>query len=105
MTNDLEFRKSLHLNAGDETFVGKYKAYRLVYYEQFQWVRSAIAREKEIKAWRRSKKDALIRSVNPGWKDLSADWGRPFPLLHVSGSVTETQGLSRQNQGARDDKV
>lgn len=88
VTNDLEFRKVLHLESGDETFVGRYKVYRLVYYEEFQWIQAAIAREKEIKGWSRKKKEALIRSVNPGWKDLSADWGKPFPLRSVANQST-----------------
>lgn len=104
MTRHLEGRLFDHREAGDDTFVGRYKAYRLVYYEDFQWVQSAIAREKEIKGWSRRKKEALIRSVNPGWKDLSADWGKPFPLMKVAGPVGETQGPSRQKQGARDDR-
>ena len=87
VTNDLEFRKLQHLETGEETFVGKYKAYRLVYYEDYRWVQSAIAREKEIKGWSRKKKEALIRSVNPGWKDLSADWGKSFPLMNVTDEV------------------
>jgi putative endonuclease len=37
-------------------------------------VEAAIAREKEIKGWRRAKKDKLVKSMNPGWKDLAADW-------------------------------
>jgi putative endonuclease len=79
MTNDLDFRHRKHLEAGAETFVGKYKVYRVVYFEEYQWVQSAIAREKEIKGWSRRKKEALINSMNPEWKDLSAAWGKPFP--------------------------
>jgi len=52
----------------------EYKCYRLVYFEQFTNVEAAIAREKEIKGWRREKKDKLVESINPGWKDLAADW-------------------------------
>jgi putative endonuclease len=47
-----------------------------VYYEQYGDVRLAIDREKELKGWRRSKKIALIESMNPRWKDLSENWGR-----------------------------
>ena len=46
----------------------------MVYYEEFQYVEEAIAREKQIKSWRRKKKRALIRSSNPKWKDLSEGW-------------------------------
>ena len=46
-----------------------------MYYETTPDVRSAIAREKQVKGWRREKKLALIESVNPTWRDLSEDWG------------------------------
>jgi len=49
----------------------------LVHYEEYQYVWDAIAREKQIKGWRRSKKIALIESLNPEWKDLAADWLDP----------------------------
>jgi len=47
---------------------------RLVHYEDFRDIRAAIAREKEIKGWGRSKKIALIESQNPVWLDLSETW-------------------------------
>jgi putative endonuclease len=55
-------------------FTQKYNVTQLVYYEATPDVRSAIEREKQIKGWLRSKKIALIESVNPGWRDLSEDW-------------------------------
>ena len=63
-----------HKNDLGGYFTSKYKCYRLLYYEQFTHVESAIAREKEIKGWRREKKDRLVKSMNPEWKDLAADW-------------------------------
>jgi putative endonuclease len=62
-----------HKNNQGGYFTTKYKCYRLVYFEQFTSVEAAIAREKEIKGWRREKKDKLVESMNPGWKDLAAD--------------------------------
>jgi putative endonuclease len=55
-------------------FTTKYNIDRLVYFEVFSDVRDAIAREKQNKGWLRAKKIALIESVNPKWRDLSADW-------------------------------
>ena len=55
-------------------FTAKYNITQLVYYEETNDIQSAIAREKQIKGWLRKKKIALIRSVNPRWQDLSADW-------------------------------
>src|SRR5262245_32737337 len=63
-----------HKNNLGGYFTSKYKCYRLVYFEQFTDVRAAIAREKEVKGWRREKKNALVESKNPEWRDLAADW-------------------------------
>lgn len=63
-----------HKNNQGGYFTTKYKCHRLVYFEQFTNVEAAIARKKEIKGWRREKKDKLVESMNPGWKDLAADW-------------------------------
>ena len=67
MTNNLEQRIIEHyLERGTPgTHSGKYYCYNLVFYEVYKYVNAAIAREKEIKKWRREKKEALIRSVNP----------------------------------------
>jgi putative endonuclease len=74
MTNNLERRVNQHKNKVTEGFTSKYNVDRLVYMETFGDVRDAIAREKQIKSWRRSKKIALIESMNPKWRDLSEDW-------------------------------
>jgi putative endonuclease len=55
-------------------FTSRYQCDRLVWFERFQLVQNAIAREKELKAWRRAKKIALIESINPAWMDLSREW-------------------------------
>src|SRR5215475_10393633 len=52
-------------------FTSRYKIHRLVHFEIFHDVRTAISREKEIKGWRREKKIALIERTNPTWEDLS----------------------------------
>ncbi|MBO6620275.1 MAG: GIY-YIG nuclease family protein [Balneola sp.] len=77
MTNDIPSRILEHgLNAGNpETFAGKYHCFNLLYYEEFQYVNDAIAREKEIKKWRRDKKEQLINSVNPEWRFLNKELG------------------------------
>ncbi|NGP90237.1 GIY-YIG nuclease family protein [Fodinibius halophilus] len=73
MTNSLTRRVREHKEKVNEGFTKRYNIHRLVYYEEFQDVREAIAREKEIKGWRREKKVALIEKVNPKWKDLAAN--------------------------------
>jgi putative endonuclease len=74
VTNNLVRRAFQHKQGEASEFTARYKLDRLVYYERFQYVRSAIAREKQIKGWLRVKKVALIVSMNPEWKDLSTGW-------------------------------
>lgn len=74
ISNDLVrrvYQHKHHLVAG---FTKRYNIDRLVYYESTESVESAILREKQIKGWLRSKKIALIESMNPEWKDLSDGW-------------------------------
>jgi putative endonuclease len=59
-----------------EGFTKKYQVHRLVYYETYGHVLNAIAREKQLKGWRRAKKIALIEKMNPRWQDLAENWGR-----------------------------
>ena len=75
MTNDLYRRALEHKSGAIEGFASKYHCDRLVYYEDFDDVLKAIAREKQLKGWRRSKKIALIESTNPRWEDLAEKWG------------------------------
>ncbi len=74
MTNDLERRVWKHKHMVKEGFTRRYLVDRLVHYEATGDVLSAIAREKQIKGWSRSKKLALIESANPRWRDLSDDF-------------------------------
>ena len=74
MTNNLHRRVWEHKQKLVEGFTKRYNITRLVYYEETPDVRSAIAREKQIKGWLRRKKIALIESVNPDWRDLSEGW-------------------------------
>ncbi len=71
ITKDLARRVWQHKNHVVKGFTSKYKLDRLVYYEQFADPISAITREKEIKAWRREKKNDLVRKLNPKWEDLA----------------------------------
>ncbi len=74
MTSNLMRRVHEHKNKLIEGFTSKYNIHILVYYESTSNVHAALAREKQIKGWLRSKKIALIESVNPEWKDLSEEW-------------------------------
>ena len=77
LTGNLEGRIRQHKEKEVPGFTTRYDVARLVHYEEYQYVWDAIAREKQIKGWRRSKKIALIESLNPEWKDLAADWLDP----------------------------
>lgn len=73
VTNHLTRRVYEHKNKLIPGFTAKYNVRKLVYFEETTDVHAALEREKEIKKWRREKKDALVMSVNPEWKDLSEE--------------------------------
>jgi putative endonuclease len=72
VTNNLLVRIAQH-RAGASAFTARYRIWRLVHCEQTLDVRSAIAREKQLKAWTRAKRIALIEQCNPAWDDLAGD--------------------------------
>jgi putative endonuclease len=80
VTNDLSRRLCEHKDKLVSGFTEKYNVSKLVYFEETTDVLSAIAREKEIKKWRREKKDALAMSLNPQWRDLSEEEEKDFSL-------------------------
>jgi len=86
MTNDIDVRARQHKGLQIEGFSKRYKCTRLVYYESYQWVQKAIAREKQLKRWSREKKIVLIEMKNPRWQDLAKSWGRE---LVVRGQSTK----------------
>jgi len=73
ITSNLAKRVYEHKNKFVEGFTKKYNITKLIYFEDTNDVNSAIEREKQIKGWLRKKKIALIESLNPDWKDLSAE--------------------------------
>ncbi len=87
VTNNLEARLEEHyFNRGNpRTFAGKFYCYNLIYFEEFQYINDAIAREKELKAWRRLKKEALIKTKNPDWMFLNKSVCRCWPPKKNSG--------------------
>ena len=74
VTNDLQKRLWEHRNPEKASFSQQYHCILLVYHEHFGEALDAIAREKQLKGWRRAKKIALIETMNPRWEDLSAAW-------------------------------
>jgi putative endonuclease len=81
ITNNLRVRIIEHYqNRGQShSFAGKYYCYNLIYYEGFNYINDAIAREKEIKGWRREKKLALIKQFNPCWTFLNGNVCERWP--------------------------
>ena len=74
VTGNLRKRIFEHKWKEHDGFTEKYNCDRLVWFEIFQDVGKAIAREKQLKGWRREKKIALIEKSNPAWIDLSREW-------------------------------
>ena len=75
VTNELKNRLFWHEEDSKNRkthFTGKYNVFYLLYYERFQDVEQAIAREKQIKGWSRAKKEKLICEFNPEWNFLNA---------------------------------
>ena len=72
VTNNLERRIYEHENKLIKGFTEKYNVNKLVYFEETQDVNAAIEREKEIKKWRREKKNQLVNLMNPKWDDLTS---------------------------------
>jgi len=70
----LERRVYEHKNKADNGFTAKYNVNKLVYFDFTNDVRNAIEREKQIKGWSREKKNKLVESINPEWRDLSENW-------------------------------
>jgi putative endonuclease len=77
VTNNLERRVYEHKHKLVAGFTSRYNITQLVYFEETNDVQVALAREKQIKGWLRSKKIVLIESINPLWNDLSLDWYSP----------------------------
>ena len=71
ITNNLSRRLYEHKNEQIEGFTKKYHVHKLVYFEEYTEVNYAIAREKQIKRWSRSKKNWLVEQKNPNWNDWS----------------------------------
>ncbi len=86
VTSNLERRVFEHQRGLVKGFTRKYRIQRLVYIESFNDVRTTILREKQIKAWRREKRVALINATNPTWDDLAEEWYETLGLRKADPS-------------------
>jgi len=75
ITSDIYIRVQQHKNGTFEGFSKEHNCTHLLYYEQHEDITQSIAREKQLKGWRREKKLNLIRAQNPHFKDLAETWG------------------------------
>ena len=75
VTNDLVRRIAEHKAKINKGFTYKYNCDKLVYYEVYTLMIDAIAREKQLKNWKREWKNKLINDINPEWRDLSEEIG------------------------------
>lgn len=87
VTGNLERRLFEHKHKLIAGFTEKYNINKLLYYEVFDFAPDALRREKQLKSWRREKKDNLITNANPEWKDLGVGWDKD-----PSTSLGMTQG-------------
>jgi putative endonuclease len=72
VTNDLSIRLQQHIEGYNKfSFTNKYSCHFLLYFEHYQYIEDAIAREKELKGWSRAKKEALIATENKDWRFLN----------------------------------
>ena len=74
VTNNIVRRTYEHRNKLIEGFTKKYNLNKLVYFEEYSDIKLAISREKELKKWRREKKNKLVERMNKDWEDLSRDF-------------------------------
>jgi putative endonuclease len=83
VTGNLHKRTFEHKFHRVEGFTRRYSVKRLLFWESYDDVYKALAREKQLKGWSRAKKTVLIESSNPHWLDLAKDW---YPWMKATGS-------------------
>ena len=103
ITNDLARRRWEHGERNECSFTQNYNVGKLIYFETYPDPRSAIAREKQLKNWSRAKKEALIATINPEWRDVGKETFEcvEVPLQMKSTDIQRDPSTSRSF--ARDD--
>ena len=109
VTSDLTRRAYEHRHKLADGFTKRYNVSKLVYHESTNDIRSAIAREKQIKGWLRSKQVALIESMNPRWLDLADGAGQepapPQTLRCAQGDIQRDLSAKVRHVGKAEAKV
>ncbi|MBZ5540651.1 MAG: GIY-YIG nuclease family protein [Acidobacteriia bacterium] len=97
VTDNLERRMIEHRQGLVPGFTTRYRVFRLVHFESFGHIQDAIAREKEIKGWRREKKIRLIECKNATWEDLAVQLPHAYRSRQFqSGSLTRSLKTSER---------
>ena len=89
VTNRLLERVKQHREGSYPGFTSRYRIHRLVYFETYRDIKSAIAREKQINDLSRAKKVTLVETRNPTWEDLAGEWFAPYPRKADSSQRSE----------------
>jgi putative endonuclease len=97
VTGFLMARVLRHRTGEGGAFTRKYRVHRLVYFQTFHNIGDAIARETEIKKWRREKKIVLIEARNPTWEDLAEGWGEPA-VMRVARKTGSSPGFQPDSE-------
>jgi putative endonuclease len=98
ITSELQVRVFKHKRRWyEESFTARYCFDMLVFFEKYSSPGDAIAREKEIKGWRREKKLRLILAANPDWADLSSEWNEDESWRAIPEA--KSRPLLRQRRG------
>ncbi len=104
MTSQIEIRMQQHKSGTFEGHSSDYNCNRLVYFERHPYVNDAIAREKQLKGWRRENKIWLIERTNPTWQDLSEEWGTyRFGNPNGTADPSTPSGANSAPDSAQDD--
>jgi putative endonuclease len=103
VTGNLERRMLEHRQGLVYGFTARFKIFRLVHWESFGDIRAAIAREKEIKGWRRQKKIRLIEEANPAWEDLARQLPHKYPAGQQREKRIPHPVQKANSNGIRDD--
>jgi putative endonuclease len=98
VTSNLYSRVMQHKEGSLKGFTADYGCKRLLYFEGYDDIRRAIAREKQLKGWRREKKLDLIRTTNPEFKDLAQTWGWQMITVHENMSLDHPARSGRRIQ-------
>ena len=103
VTNNIDRRAFEHREGLIDGFSKKYACKRLVYFEEFSDIRSAIEREKRIKGWTRKRKIELIESTNPEWQDLAKDWGwqRLMPNESIAAAKAKAERAKKLSAASK----